>query len=333
MLRHFARPLQVAEVPDPRPGDGEVMIRVRAAGVCGTDLKLRSGALPHVTLPRIPGHEVAGEVVVGNGYLSVGQRVACYIYEPCGRCRTCRLGHGSVCPQLVRIGLERDGGLAEYVVLPVENALPIPDAVSFGEAAVAMDSVLTPWTALHTRAKLQEGETLVVVGAGGLGLNAVQIARRLGARVAVVDPQASARRRALDLGAELAVQPGRAADVRGWADEGADAALETSGSPDGFRLAFSTLRPAGRVVVCGYRVGADYAFESSRVPLEELSILGARVGDRDDARQVIAALEDGLIRPTIMDELALEEVNAALHRLDAGHVVGRLVINLDDQSS
>ncbi len=330
MLRQFARPLQVADVPDPRPGDGEVMIRVRAAGLCGTDLKLRSGALPNVTLPRIPGHEVAGEVVVGNGYLSEGQRVACYIYEPCGHCRTCRLGHGSVCRDLVRIGLERDGGLAEYMVLPVENALPISDAISFADAAVAMDSVLTPWTALHSRAQLQEGETLVIVGAGGLGLNAVQIARGLGARVAVIDTQAAARDRAVDLGAELAAGPHQVADVREWAEEGADASLETSGSPEGFRLAFSVLRPAGRAVVCGYRVGADYAFESSRLPLEELSILGARVGDRNDAREVLAALEDGLIRPTIMDELSLEQINAALHRLDAGGVVGRLVINLDN---
>jgi D-arabinose 1-dehydrogenase-like Zn-dependent alcohol dehydrogenase len=328
VLRRFACPLEVENVEEPRPRRGEVLIRVRAAGLCGTDLKLRSGALPNVRLPRIPGHEVAGEVVEDAGHLSAGQRVACYIYESCGRCRTCRLGRGSVCRDLVRIGVERDGGLADLMVLPVENALPISDAVRFDSAAVAMDSVLTPWTALRSRANLGAGETLLVVGAGGLGLNAIQIGVAAGARVAVIDKQPATLGRALEVGAELAVEPDDAGAVADWSGGGADVALETSGSPQGFRAAFAAVRPAGRVVVCGYEVGSEYAFDSARLPLEELTIIGARVGTRDEAREVISAIEAGVVRPTIMDALPLHAVNTALDRLTAGEVIGRLVIDM-----
>ncbi len=321
VLRRFGKPLQVGDVTLPEPGDDEVLVRVHATGLCATDLKVVAGALPSVHLPVIPGHEVAGEAVPD------GRRVACYMYEPCGTCRTCRLGHTSVCPRLVRIGVERDGGLAQYVSVRRENALPIDDTVSFAAAAVAMDSVLTPWSALRGRARLQAGESVLVVGAGGLGLNAVQIACGLGARVAVVDPQPSHRRRAQEVGAELAVAPEAVDTVRAWSAGGADVALDSSGAPDGFQAALGGVRRGGRVACCGYQVGVDYAFASARVVLEEITLLGARVGTRDDARDVLAAVAQGWIRPAVMDELPLEQVNAALDRLRAGDVVGRLVID------
>jgi D-arabinose 1-dehydrogenase-like Zn-dependent alcohol dehydrogenase len=329
VLQRFNEPLEVTELPAPQPGDGEVLVRVRATGLCGTDLKLVSGALASIRPPVIPGHEVAGEVVAGSDGLADGQRVAAYMYETCGQCRTCRLGHTTVCPNLVRIGLERDGGLAEYMRLRRENALPIDESVPFAAAAVSMDSVLTPWCALRRRAQLQAGEDLVVVGAGGLGLNAVQIARTLGARVAVVEPQAGHRARARELGAELTVAPEDLEGVRAWADGGADVALDSSGASSGFRAALGAVRRGGRVVCCGYQVGVDYAFESSRLVLEEITLLGARVGTREDARDVLRAVENGSIRPVIMDAIPLEGVNEALDRLRAGEVLGRLVVDMD----
>jgi D-arabinose 1-dehydrogenase-like Zn-dependent alcohol dehydrogenase len=329
VLRRFCRPLQVGEIPAPEPQDGEVLVRVRATGLCATDLKLVSGALSSVRLPLIPGHEVAGEVVAGDTGLAKGQRVACYMYEPCGECRTCLLGHTSVCPLLVRIGVERDGGFAEYMRLRRDNALPIPDNVPFAAAAVAMDAVLTPWTALRTRARLQAGESVLVVGAGGLGLNAVQIGRGVGARVAVVDPQRTHRERAQEIGAELAVGPEALDAVRHWSGGGADVALDSSGAVAGFRAALDGVRRGGRVACCGYQVGVDYMFESSRVVLEEIAILGARLGTRAEACEVLNAVQQGWIRPTVTDELPLEGVNAALDRLRSGDVVGRLVINLN----
>jgi D-arabinose 1-dehydrogenase-like Zn-dependent alcohol dehydrogenase len=329
VLQRFNEPLQVSDRPAPEPAEGEVLVRVRATGLCGTDLKVVSGSLASIHPPVIPGHEVAGEVVGGSDDLRDGQRIAAYMYETCGDCRTCLLGHTAICPNLVRIGLERDGGLAEYMSLRRENALPIGNTVSFAAAAVSMDSVLTPWCGLRRRAQLQAGEDLVVVGAGGLGLNAVQIARFLGARVAVIDPQSDHRERACELGAELGVGPEGIEAVRVWSDGGADVVLDSSGAASGFRAAFHSVRRGGRIVCCGYQVGAEYAFESSRVVLEELTLLGARVGTREDARDVLRAVEDGAIRPAIMDALPLERVNDALDRLRAGEVLGRLVVDLD----
>lgn len=329
VLERFGEPLSVADVPVPEPEDDEVLVRVRATGLCGTDLKVVSGALSSVRPPLIPGHEVAGEVAADADGLAKGERIACYMYETCGTCRTCRLGHTSVCPDLVRIGVERNGGLAQYMSVRRENALPIGDAVPFAAAAVSMDSVLTPWSGLRRRARLQAGESLLVVGAGGLGLNAVQISVGLGARVAVIDPLASHRDRARELGAELTVGPDEAAAVQAWSGGGTDVALDSSGAAAGFRMALDGIRRGGRVVCCGYQVGTDYAFHSARVVLEEITLLGARVGTREDARDVLRAVEEGSIRPSVMDAMPLERVNDALDRLTAGEVVGRVVIDLD----
>jgi propanol-preferring alcohol dehydrogenase len=327
VLERFNEPLRVQDVPDPRPAAGEVVVRVRATGLCGTDLKVNSGVLPSVKLPLIPGHEVAGELADDVGELKRGQPVACYLYEWCGTCRVCRLGLNSLCGDLVRLGVERDGGLAEYVALPARNVLPIGPDLPFEHAATSMDAVLTPWRGLRRRADVKEGEFVAVVGAGGLGLNAVQIATMVGARAAVVDPAASHRAAALEVGAELALAPQDAGRLREWSGGGADIAVDSSGVPAGFRTAFDAVRPGGRVVCLGYKVGTDYAFDSKRIPLEEITILGARVGTAADARDVLDAVQAGHIRPTVTQRVALDEVNTALGHLEAGTVIGRIVID------
>lgn len=327
VLDRFNEPLRVRDVPDPRPAAGEVVVRVRATGLCGTDLKVNSGALPSVELPLIPGHEVAGEVADDAGELARGQPVACYMYEWCGSCRLCRLGLNSLCRDLVRLGVERDGGLAEYVAVSARNLLPLGPDLTFEQAATCMDAVLTPWRGLKRRAAVREGELVAVVGAGGLGLNAVQIATMSGARAAVVDPAESHRAAALEVGAELALAPQDAAQLLEWSAGGVDVAVDSSGAPAGFRTAVDAVRPGGRVVCLGYQVGADYAFDSMRVPLDEITILGARVGTAGDARDVLDAVQAGHIRPTVTQRLGLEEVNTALERLEAGAVIGRIVID------
>lgn len=328
VLERFNHPLVVREVPDPVPADDEVVIKVRATGLCGTDLKLRSGDLASARLPVIPGHEVAGELTDDCGELRRGQPVACYMYEFCGRCRLCRLGATSLCPSLVRIGVERNGGLGEYMRLPARNVLPIPKGVPFAVAATCMDAVLTPWRGLRQRAGVQAGETVLVVGVGGLGLNGVQIARAAGARVVAIDPVASHRERAEQVGADFAVAPNEVESVLEWSSGGVDVALDSSGAPSGFATALRALRPGGRLVCVGYRVGTEYAFESSRIPLEEITILGARVGAREDATAVLEAVAGGVIAPAVADTLALGDVNAALRRLADGDVIGRIVIDV-----
>jgi 2-desacetyl-2-hydroxyethyl bacteriochlorophyllide A dehydrogenase len=326
VLEHFGSPLTLTTRPEPPLAYGDALVRVRATGLCGSDLKVGAGTLPGVTTPLVPGHEVAGELVEAAGDLPAGTRVAVYMFTSCGACGACARGEGTVCPRSRRIGFERDGGLAEYLRVPSSSLLPFGADLPFEAAAVAMDAVLSPWHALISRGRLQAGEKVLVVGAGGLGLHAIQVARALGGVVAVVDPDESHRARALDLGAELVVDPGAAARIAEWAGDGADLALEASGAPEGFRLAVDALRPAGRVVACGYRPGADYSYDSTRAVLNEISILGSRLGSRADAVEALAAVERGAVVPLVADTGRLDDVNTLLGRLAAGEALGRFVV-------
>jgi 2-desacetyl-2-hydroxyethyl bacteriochlorophyllide A dehydrogenase len=326
VLRRFGEPLELAELDTPRPGPGEALVRVRAVGICATDLKLASGALPGVELPLVPGHEVAGELLEAAGGLEAGARVACALYDSCAVCDQCRAGRPTLCAEARRIGIERDGGLAEYMAVPEESLLPFGESLSFAEAAVSMDAVTTPWRALRARGALAAGETVAVIGAGGLGLNAIQVAMDCGARVAVVEPNAERRELALHLGAKLAVPPEQTQAVRDWAGDGVDLAFDGSGVPAGFEAALATVAPGGRVVCCGYRPGLDYGVDSGRLVLEEITLLGSRAGGRADARAALAAVEERRIAPPVMKTLPLEQVNEALDVLRSGSALGRLVI-------
>lgn len=327
VLTKYASPLEVAEVPTPEPSEDQVLVGVRATGLCGTDLKLRAGAFRETSpLPIIPGHEVAGEIVSDGGELRAGQRVACYLYETCGNCLWCRANRQTLCPHRVRIGLERDGGLAEYVAISRSNVIPFSSDLAFEAAAVAMDAVSSPWGALHGRAGIQAGERVLVVGSGGLGINGVQIARAAGCAVAVVDPVASHRELALERGAELAVGPEAAELVGEWSEVGVDVALETSGARAGFDTAAAGVRPGGRVVCCGYYPGVEYGLDSARLVLKEIEVMGSVSAPPHLAHAALRAVEAGDVQPPIMDTVALDQVNAALERLQRGAVLGRIVV-------
>lgn len=328
MLTRYGHPLVVRDVPDPQPAAGEAIVRVQAAGLCATDLKIVSGAFEHLHLPLVPGHEIAGDVVEAVGEVEAGQRVAVALYDSCGRCRSCRGGHPTLCRAARRVGIERDGGLAEYVSVPIESLLPFGDAIDYATAAVTMDAVTTPWRALRHRAALAAGELVAIIGAGGLGLNAVQVAIDAGARVAVVEPNQDRRELALELGAEVAVAPHELEPLRAWADGGVDVAVDVSGARAGFDTALETLRTGGRLVCCGYQPSVEYGLDSARLVLDEITIVGSRAGGREDARGALAAVEEGRISPPIMEVCPLGAVNDALERLRAGAAVGRLVIDV-----
>jgi D-arabinose 1-dehydrogenase-like Zn-dependent alcohol dehydrogenase len=327
VLTKFACPLEIADLPRPEPSADEVLIRVRATGLCGTDLKLQAGAFRDTTrLPLVPGHEVAGELVEAANGLEAGQRVSCYLYETCGRCLWCRSERQTLCPHRVRMGLERDGGLAEFATVKRANLLPFSDDLPFESAAVSMDAVASPWAALHGRARIRSGEHVLVVGSGGLGSNGVQIARAAGCAVAVVDPVASHRDLALESGAALAVAPDAAEEVRAWSDVGVDVALETSGARAGFDTAAAAVRPGGRVVCCGYQPGTEYGLDSARLVLKEIDVMGSVSASLPLARDALHAVEAGEVRPAIMEVVPLEAVNEALETLRRGGVLGRMVV-------
>jgi D-arabinose 1-dehydrogenase-like Zn-dependent alcohol dehydrogenase len=198
----------------------------------------------------------------------------------------------------------------------------------FAEAAVAMDAVATPWRALRVRAELAPGEKLVVAGAGGLGLNAVQVALDAGASVAVLDPDETAREKAAALGAELALHPAAVANVVEWGDGGADVGLEASGRRDGFDSLVAAVRPGGRIVCCGYLPGAEWGLDSMQLVLSEIAVLGSRASSREDARRALDAVDSGRVVPEIARRLPIEEVNDGLALVRGAGVAGRVVIEL-----
>ncbi len=328
LIREFGAPLETAEVPDPVPRPGEVLVRVRAAGICATDVKLAAGQTdPPPPLPHIPGHEVAGEVASRDTDLAPGTRVACHIVDACNECPRCRRGLPILCAEARRLGLDVPGGMAEYVAVPRAQVIPIDDATPFEHAAVAMDSVTSPWHALHVTGAVRAEELVVVVGVGGLGGAAVQLAVAAGARVAAIDVAPDRREEALRLGAEIAPAPEDAAEaIADWSVGGADMAMELSGVRAGFDLAAACVRGGGRVVCCGYAPGVEYGMDSVRLVLENISILGSRNLTLEDSKAALGALARGDVTPQIADRIGLDGVNDALDRLREGRAGGRIVV-------
>jgi threonine dehydrogenase-like Zn-dependent dehydrogenase len=261
------RTFAVRQVPVPEAGPGEVRVRVRAAGICLSDVHLIEGLLrpaflrgDEVTL----GHEVSGEVeALGDGVTSVdvGARVL--------------VGAGKHVGDVVwTMGVDYDGGWAEYVVVPADVLVPIPDALPFEQAAIIPDAVSTPWAAIEWTGQVKPGEAVGVWGIGGLGVHAVQLLRFAGAApIIAVDPIAAARRRALDFGADIALDPADpgfaqavSAATRGV---GVDVAFDFAGVAPVRIQALACLRVGGRLVLVGisggsFTVDNDAMFQYAR---------------------------------------------------------------------
>jgi propanol-preferring alcohol dehydrogenase len=251
------RPLELLEIPVPKVGDGEVLVRVRAAGICHSDVHYRAGRSAMGPLPLTLGHEVAGVVEqTGTGVRStqVGDRVCLHYLLSCGQCEYCRTGHEQFCPQGAMLGHHVDGGYAEYIVVPEHNAVPLPDEIPFEQGAIMMCSSATAFHALR-KARLQGGETVAIFGVGGLGISALQLAQAFGAlEVYAVDIHPGKLRLAEQYGA-LPVDA-RAGDPvaairRLTGSRGVDVAVELIGLPLTMQQAVQVLAPLGRAVIAG----------------------------------------------------------------------------------
>jgi len=253
--------VHLEEIADPTPAQDEVLLRVDAAGVCGTDRHIVAGELG-VAPGTVLGHEIAA-TVVGTGSevegWQPGDRVASFGQVTCGRCPACLTGASNRCRRPAVLGMARQGGFAERIALPPGCLIPLPDSVPSPIGAIASDAIATPLHALWTVGRLRAGETVVVIGAGGLGLHAIQLARLAGAAcVVAVDPSEPARKAALATGADAVFDPGAeegpARTLRKLAP-GATLVLECVGRSETVELGLGVLAPGGRLVVVG--VGVD----------------------------------------------------------------------------
>lgn len=301
-------PLVEVEVELAPLGANEVEVEVGAAGICRSDVHYRSGVRPVPFLPVTPGHEVAGTITsVGSAVTdrSVGERVALHYLISCTTCRECRAGREQFCDGGAMIGLDRDGGYAESIIVPARNALPVPGEIPTEIAAIMMCSSSTSLHALR-RGRFQAGESVGVVGCGGLGMSAIKIAQALGAsRVIAVDIDQAKLDTAEDLGAiPMSPERARMASV--------DVALEMVGLPETMRTAIDMLGVQGRAVAVGISHDSLSLHSFNDLVMREAEVIGAM--------DHFAAEIEELFEMVVAGDLDLSDVITATVPLEAGAI-------------
>jgi succinate semialdehyde reductase (NADPH) len=362
-MREVGVPPVVEEIADPRPLRGEVLVKVAATGVCHSDLHVLKGDLRFL-LPCVLGHEMSGTVVeLGEGVtnVSVGDRVAAPFIMPCGYCENCVRGEEELCVTFFAenrgkgalydgtsrlatldgswIGMYSMAGFAEYSVVPATSVFKVPEGVSLEECSVLGCASFTAFGMLRHTARLHAGETIAIVGAGGVGSAAIQLAEVFGAsRIIAIDIRGDKLEAARLLGATDVVN---AAEVDVGeavhdltAGRGVDVAFEAFGHPATFQSALAAVRAGGRVALAGLAPhGVEAQFEITQLIRRKISILGSFGGHaRTDMPILLSLAAQGRIDPGrfISRRYPISEANTAFDALARGEVIGRSIIVADD---
>jgi NADPH:quinone reductase-like Zn-dependent oxidoreductase len=328
--------IEIAEVESPRVGAGQVLVAVRAAAMNHLDLWARRG-LPGLELrfPHIGGADIAGTVAeLGAGVegLQIGLRVLINPSLWCGKCEWCRAGEESLCSSYRLIGEHINGGFAEYVVVPERNLLPLPDDMSFEEAAAVPLVYQTAWRGLISRGRLRPGDSVLITGgSGGVSTAALQIAKLAGARVFAVSAGEEKVSRLIELGADLVIDRLRADFSREiWqatGKRGVDLAFDSVGEaiwPDIIR----SLTRGGRLVTYGATTGAEGLSNIRLVFWKQLEIIGTTMASRSEFEAVIALVFQKKLRPVIDVAWPLDRAREAHERLESGEHFGKIVLKL-----
>ncbi len=330
--------LALLEIPEPGPlAPDEVRVGVRAVALNHLDLWVADG-LPAVPIPAFPhviGSDAAGKVLeVGSEVadLAVGDRVVINPGASCRRCEACLTGDTVFCRRFSLLGEHVSGVAAERLVLPRSSVAVITGEWSWAEAAAFPLSTLTSWRMLTTRARVAAGEVVLIWGiGGGVALQALQIARHLGARVAVTSSSDAKLERAAGYGAELLLRHDRddvAARVKEHFGRGADVVVDSVGKPT-WERSLKSLRPGGRLVTCGATAGPEVELDLRRLFWFQWSLLGSTMGTPTEFAEVVALGNEGRLRPEIDSIFPLAEGAVAYRRMAAGQQFGKLVLEID----
>jgi NADPH:quinone reductase-like Zn-dependent oxidoreductase len=328
--------LELVDRPDPRPGPGEVVVRVYAVAVNRLDIWVREdvGHAYAARLPVVPGYDVGGEVAaVGAGVTDVAAGETVYVHYDysCGRCAFCLEGDEAACADYEVMGVQRDGGYAELVVAPARNIFALPDGLDARTAAAAGSVYLTAYHMLFARAGLRPGETvLVTAGGSGVGGAAIALAGMAGARVVATASTAAKRERLLAAGADHVIDY----TAEGWSDEvraltggrGVEVAVDHVGR-SAFPGAVAARANRGRIVLCGASSGSEAAIDLVDVFARQISIIGSSDGSRRELHEVFRLLAEGRVAPPpITAELPLERAVDAQALLASRDHYGRVLL-------
>ena len=329
--------LRLEDVPEPVPGPGEVLVRIHAAGVCGTDLHILDGMIKPDPYPMTLGHEAAGVVESapdGAGFAQ-GDRVAVYNKIFCGSCEQCLGGRHNICDtEPGQLGFNMDGGDAEFVAVPARNLVPVPAEVDLATAAVLTCAGMT---AVHATklSGLRLGQTAVVDGIGGVGVLVVQAARQAGARVIAVADSEEKRQLAVSCGASDTVLAARAEDFAGLPSavaeltggRGADVFFELIGTTESMTAGVRCLAKGGRFVSTGY-TDQPLSVHPIEFILSETSLVSTVAATRQDLADALQLAASGAMTVPTASRVQLDGLPGALDALRKRTVLGRQVIEL-----
>jgi propanol-preferring alcohol dehydrogenase len=343
VLEQFGAPLKLRDMPVPKAGPNDALVRVRVCGAGLTVVIMMATPGRIKSFPRIPGHEIAGEVVeIGAEVrtIKVGQRVTNHFYLTCGNCRYCRSGRETLCENFRgNVGSGCDGGYAEYVVLPERNLVPIPDGVTDLEASVASDAIATPYHACHAEAQVSPGDDVLITGAGGgVGVHMVQMARLCGGRVIAAEIGEEKMQLARAMGADEVIDSRRGEVVKQvkavTGGRGVDAAIDIVASRDTLQACLGSLAPGGRMVIIGNRsaavFGADPSFtvDPHEFMQKALEIHGSRYVNNAEIARTLEIVKQKKIKAVVSRTFPLEEAEQAHELLRKNAIAGRAALTV-----
>src|SRR3954463_1813438 len=325
--------LKFEDVPDPQLRKDQVLVRVKACALNHLDLWVRKG-LPGVRLPHINGSDIAGDIAEVGEYitgLSKGQRVLLSPMVYCGHCEFCVRGEQNMCRQFTVLGNGVDGGNCELIAVPQINVIPIPNELTYDEAASVPLVFLTAWHMLVTRCQTKPGDIVLVLGGGsGVGSAAIQVAKLLGARVIATAGDEAKLDQSRELGADYTIHhyrdniPDEVSKIT--AKQGVDIVFEHVGAAT-FNESVKSLKRGGKLVSCGATTGPQASFDLRVLFSKQLSFLGSYMGTMGELHTVLGHIFAGRLKPVVDKTFPLRDAKAAHERLENKQQFGKVVLN------
>lgn len=332
--------IQPIELPEPVLGPRDVCVAVKAVALNHLDIWVRRG-WPGLELemPHVPGSDIAGVVAQVGAAVERWRPGDAVIVAPgtgCGACASCLDGDESLCPDYHIYGESVPGGLRQRFAVPADHVLPAPAGLTFAEAAAIPLTFVTAWRMVVVRGRLRPGETVLVQAAGsGVGTAAIQIARSLGGRVFAAASSAAKRDHGLKLGALAAIdtsQPDWRKQLKQLtAGRGVDLVIDHVGGAL-FEQGVASLRPGGRLVVCGATTEPGVRLDLRHLFHKQLAVIGSSMGSRADLTRVLALVASGQLRPVVDCVQPFEQLAAGQRRLEERAAIGKVVIDVDRAS-